>query len=95
MAIPSAALSTLKSIATIRPLIPGLRGRRSLPARTINAPPELPVAARGCVPEPLIGILAVPLGILLLTLVLHLVRGIGTLHGALAKNLLVARDGAD
>ncbi len=31
------------------------------------------------------------LGVLLLTVVLHLARGIGRLHGQLAKNLLVAR----
>jgi uncharacterized membrane protein len=45
--------------------------------------------------EPMIGLIAVPLGILLLTLVLHLIRGIGTMHGGLAKNLLVAQARAD
>jgi uncharacterized membrane protein len=45
--------------------------------------------------EPMIGLIAVPLGILLLTLVLHLIRGIGTMHGGLAKNLLVAQSRAD
>jgi hypothetical protein len=33
-------------------------------------------------------------GIVLLTTVLHLVRGIGRVHGNLAKNLLVAPVGA-
>jgi uncharacterized membrane protein len=45
--------------------------------------------------EPLLGILGVPLGILVLTVVLHLVRGIGRMHGGLAKNLLVAQARAD
>jgi uncharacterized membrane protein len=46
-------------------------------------------------PEPVVGLIAVPLGILVLTLVLHLIRGIGTMHGALAKNLLVAQSRDD
>lgn len=47
------------------------------------------------VPEPTMGIVTVPLGILLLTLLLHLFRGIGTMHGGLAKHLLVAQSRAD
>ena len=47
------------------------------------------------VPEPALGLLSVPLGILLLTTVLHLCRGIGTMHGRFAKHLLVAQTGAD
>jgi hypothetical protein len=46
-------------------------------------------------PEPWVALLAVPLGILLLTIVLHLVRGIGNMHGELAKHLLVAQSRAD
>jgi uncharacterized membrane protein len=46
-------------------------------------------------PEPVVGLIAVPLGILVLTLVLHLIRGIGTMHGALAKHLLVAQSRDD
>jgi uncharacterized membrane protein len=45
--------------------------------------------------EPAIGLIAVPLGILLLTLVLHLIRGIGTMHGSIAKHLLVAQSRDD
>ena len=45
--------------------------------------------------EPMAALVAVPLGILLLTLVLHLFRGIGTIHGGLAKHLLVAQSRAD
>jgi len=45
--------------------------------------------------EPAIGLIAVPLGILLLTLVLHLIRGIGTMHGGIAKHLLVAQSRDD
>lgn len=47
------------------------------------------------VPEPTMGLVTVPLGILLLTLMLHLFRGIGTMHGGLAKHLLVAQSRAD
>ena len=47
------------------------------------------------VPEPMMGLVTVPLGILLLTLLLHLFRGIGTMHGGLAKHLLVAQSRAD
>ena len=47
------------------------------------------------VPEPAMGLVTVPLGILLLTLMLHLFRGIGTMHGGLAKHLLVAQSRAD
>lgn len=43
------------------------------------------------VPEPWAAIVLVPLGLLLLTLLMHLVRGIGRLHGVLAKHLLVAQ----
>lgn len=46
-------------------------------------------------PEPLVGLLAIPLGILVITLMLHLMRGIGTMHGGLAKHLLVAQSRAD
>jgi hypothetical protein len=47
------------------------------------------------VPEPTLGLVTLPLGILLLTLVLHLFRGLGTMHGGLAKHLLVAQSRAD
>jgi len=46
-------------------------------------------------PEPMAAIVAIPLGILLLTTMLHLFRAIGTMHGGLAKHLLVARSGND
>jgi len=46
-------------------------------------------------PEPMAAVVAVPLGILLLTTLLHLFRGIGTMHGGLAKHLLVAQSGSD
>ena len=46
-------------------------------------------------PEPVVGLLAIPLGILVITLMLHLMRGIGTMHGGLAKHLLVAQARAD
>lgn len=39
--------------------------------------------------------LLLAIGLLLLTAVMHLIRGIGRMHGTLAKNLLVARDGTD
>ena len=46
-------------------------------------------------PDPMIGLVAIPLGILVITLMLHLMRGIGTIHGGLAKHLLVAQSRAD
>jgi len=46
-------------------------------------------------PEPVAVLVALPLGILLLTTMLHLFRGIGTMHGGLAKHLLVAQSRAD
>ncbi|HEU0225360.1 MAG TPA: sensor domain-containing protein [Steroidobacteraceae bacterium] len=46
------------------------------------------------VPSPAIAPLVIVLGVLLLTAVMHLVRGIGRAHGTLAKHLLVARTGA-
>ncbi len=46
-------------------------------------------------PDPLIGLVTIPLGILVVTLMLHLMRGIGTIHGGLAKHLLVAQSRAD
>jgi hypothetical protein len=47
-------------------------------------------------PSPLAAPFLLIAGVLLLTLVMHLVRGIGRGHGMLAKNLLVARsDAAD
>ena len=46
-------------------------------------------------PEPVVALLLVRLGVFLLTVELHIVRGIGTLHGKLAKHLLVARAAAD
>lgn len=46
-------------------------------------------------PEPVVALLLIPLGVLMLTVVLHLVRGIGTVHGTVAKHLLVARSGTD
>jgi uncharacterized membrane protein len=47
------------------------------------------------VPEPWAALVTVPLGLLLLTLLMHLVRGIGLLHGGLAKHLLVAQSRHD
>jgi uncharacterized membrane protein len=46
-------------------------------------------------PDPWAAVVLVPLGILLLTVVMHLMRGIGKMHGGLAKHLLVAQSGAD
>jgi uncharacterized membrane protein len=46
-------------------------------------------------PDPMVGLLTIPLGILVVTLMLHLMRGIGTIHGGLAKHLLVAQSRAD
>ena len=46
-------------------------------------------------PSPLAAVVAIPLGILLLTTMLHLFRAIGTMHAGLAKHLLVARSGND
>lgn len=45
-------------------------------------------------PSPAVAPLVIVLGVLLLTAVMHLVRGIGRAHGTLAKHLLVARAGA-
>lgn len=45
-------------------------------------------------PSPAFAPLVIVLGVLLLTAVMHLVRGIGRAHGTLAKHLLVARAGA-
>jgi hypothetical protein len=45
-------------------------------------------------PDPWAAVVLVPLGILLLTVVMHLMRGIGKMHGGLAKHLLVAQSGA-
>ncbi|MBX3703308.1 MAG: sensor domain-containing protein [Steroidobacteraceae bacterium] len=45
-------------------------------------------------PSPLAAPLLIVLGVLLLTAVMHLARGIGRAHGTLAKHLLVARAGA-
>ncbi len=42
-------------------------------------------------PSPMMAPLVMILGVLLLTVVMHLVRGIGRGHGTLAKHLLVAR----
>jgi uncharacterized membrane protein len=42
-------------------------------------------------PSPMMAPLVMVLGVLLLTVVMHLVRGIGRGHGTLAKHLLVAR----
>jgi hypothetical protein len=42
-------------------------------------------------PSPLFAPIAIIGGVLLLTLVMHLIRGIGRAHGTLAKHLLVAR----
>lgn len=42
-------------------------------------------------PSPLMAPVVMVLGVLLLTVVMHLVRGIGRGHGTLAKHLLVAR----
>jgi uncharacterized membrane protein len=47
------------------------------------------------VPDPWMAIVTVPLGLLLLTLVMHLMRGIGMMHGGLAKHLLVAQSRND
>jgi hypothetical protein len=46
-------------------------------------------------PSPLLAPFTILLGVLLLTGFLHLVRGIGRVHGALAKHLLVAPRSAD
>lgn len=46
-------------------------------------------------PSPMAAVVAIPLGILLLTTMLHLFRAIGTMHAGLAKHLLVARSGND
>ncbi|MBM5810945.1 MAG: hypothetical protein FJ191_03110 [Gammaproteobacteria bacterium] len=40
-------------------------------------------------------LLAIAVGVVLLTVMMHLTRGIGRMHGTLAKNLLVARAGSD
>jgi uncharacterized membrane protein len=45
-------------------------------------------------PTPALAPFVAALGVLLLTAVMHLVRGIGRAHGTLAKHLLVARTGA-
>lgn len=45
-------------------------------------------------PTPALAPFVAVLGVLLLTAVMHLVRGIGRAHGTLAKHLLVARTGA-
>lgn len=45
-------------------------------------------------PTPALAPFVLVLGVLLLTAVMHLVRGIGRAHGTLAKHLLVARAGA-
>jgi uncharacterized membrane protein len=45
-------------------------------------------------PSPLLAPIVLIGGVLLLTLVMHLVRGIGRAHGTLAKHLLVARTDA-
>jgi len=42
-----------------------------------------------------VALFAVPLGVLALTLMMHLARAIGRMHGAIAKNLLVAQIKAD
>ncbi|HEY7753260.1 MAG TPA: sensor domain-containing protein [Steroidobacteraceae bacterium] len=44
-------------------------------------------------PTPALAPFVIVLGVLLLTAVMHLVRGIGRVHGTLAKHLLVARVG--
>jgi len=44
-------------------------------------------------PTPALAPVVIVLGVLLLTAVMHLVRGIGRAHGTLAKHLLVARAG--
>lgn len=46
-------------------------------------------------PHPLLSIALAVFGVLLLTTMLHLCRGIGTMHGGLAKHLLVAQSRAD
>ena len=45
-------------------------------------------------PSPALAPLLFVIGVLLLTAVMHLVRGIGRVHGTLAKHLLVAPRGA-
>jgi uncharacterized membrane protein len=47
------------------------------------------------VPEPWAALVTVPLGLLILTLLMHLMRGIGIMHGGLAKHLLVAQSRND
>lgn len=46
-------------------------------------------------PGPVAALFLIPLGVLALTAMLHVVRGIGSVHGILAKHLLVARSGTD
>lgn len=47
------------------------------------------------VPEPWVAVVTIPLGLLLLTLLMHLMRGIGIMHGGFAKHLLVAQSRND
>ncbi|MCC7199881.1 MAG: sensor domain-containing protein [Gammaproteobacteria bacterium] len=46
-------------------------------------------------PTPALGIVAAAGGVLMATLLLHLARGVGIVHGALAKHLLVAQSPTD
>jgi len=55
-----------------------------IPGIYINDVNVLPMAA-----SPLVAIVVAAVGVLLLLLTMHLARGIGKLHGMLAKNLLV------
>lgn len=47
------------------------------------------------IPSPLLAVVIGAVGLLLLTGMLHLARGLGMMHGALAKHLLVAQARAD
>jgi len=55
-----------------------------IPGVYVDGVNVLPMAA-----SPLVGIVIAAVGVLLLLLTMHLARGIGKLHGLIAKNLLV------
>jgi len=46
-------------------------------------------------PAPAVAIATIPVAVVLLTVLMHLVRGVGRLHGGLAKHLLVAQERND
>ncbi len=55
-----------------------------IPGVYVDGVNVLPMAA-----SPLVGIVIAAVGVLLLLLTMHLARGVGKLHGLIAKNLLV------